>query len=475
VRAGDAGDGDGGGRGRDGAIEVRSPWDRRLLGAVPAQSAAEVDAAVSAALDCRRGPDLPAHERAAILDRAAVALTEGAERFARSIASEAAKPVRAARAEVARAADTLRFSAAVARTLGGEVVPLDASAAGAGRIGLVLRVPIGVVAAISPFNFPLNLVCHKVGPALAAGCPVVLKPAPATPLTALLLATTLAEAGLPTGWLNVVTCTNDVAGALVDHPGVALISFTGSAAVGWDIRSRAPRKRVNLELGNNSTVIVEPDGDAGLESTAAKVAAGGYAFAGQTCISVQRVLVHHSVRDRFVEALVACVADLVVGDPLDEDTDLSVLISPTATERVLRWIGEAEGAGARVAAGGRLDGDGVLLPCVLTHVTPDMRVCHDEVFGPVVGVQAYDDFDEAVDLANDTRFGLQVGVFTRDLARALDAARRLAFGGVLINEVPTWRADQMPYGGVRDSGNTREGPRYAAEEMTESRLVVLAP
>ena len=456
----------------EGSIEVRSPWDGRLLGSVPAATPRQVDQAVSVALDRHRGPQLPAHRRAAILDRVADLLAQRREEFAGSISAEAGKPVTAARTEATRAADTVRFSAAVARTMAGEVLPLDASAAGEGKLGFVRRVPVGVIAAITPFNFPLNLVCHKVAPAVAAGCPVVLKPAPATPFTALALARLFEEAGLPPGWLNVVTCTNDVAPTLATHPGVAMVTFTGSREVGHGLRAAAPAKRVTLELGNNAPVIVEPDGD--WRAAAAKVAVAGFTYSGQTCISVQRLLVHRSVHDDLVDDLAGRVARLRVGDPADEATDVSSLINAAAAERVAEWVAEALADGAVARCGGTLEEHSVVTPCVLTGVTPDMRVSHAEVFGPVVGVQAYDDFDEALALANDTRFGLQAGVFTADLGKALLAAEVLDFGGVLINEVPTWRADHMPYGGVRDSGNTREGPMYAAQEMTERRLVVLS-
>jgi acyl-CoA reductase-like NAD-dependent aldehyde dehydrogenase len=282
----------------------------------------------------------------------------------------------------------------------------------------------------------------------------------------------LDECGLPPGWLNVVTGSGRAVGdPLVTHDDVALITFTGSPEVGWGIRERAPRKKVNLELGNNSPVIIEPDGD--WRGAAAKLKVAGFSHAGQSCISAQRLLVHRSIHDEFVAALSHEVATLVVGPPLDEATEVSALISSGDTERVKGWIDDAVAAGAKVAVGGDVDDDGVLRPTVLTEVTPDMKVCATEVFGPVVGVAAYDDLDEALALANDTRYGLQAAIFTARIDAALTAARRLDFGGVMINEVPTWRADQQPYGGVRDSGNTREGPRYAVREMTEHRLVVI--
>jgi len=458
----------------DDVSEVRSPFDGRVVGRVPVGTEEHLDTAVAAALARHREGAMPAYQRAEILDRAAVLLAERKEEFARCVSDEAAKPIKTARVEAERVVDTFRFAAAVARTLAGEMVPIDASSAGVGKLAFVQRVPIGVIAAISPFNFPLNLVGHKLAPAIAAGCPVVLKPASATPLTALKLAALLLdECGLPDGWLNVVTCSGKTANHLVTHDDVAMITFTGSPPVGWGIRAAAPRKRVGLELGNNAPVVIEPDGD--WSGAAAKISVAGYSFAGQSCISVQRVFVHSSIHDAFVAELVAKVGALKVGDPAADDTDVSSLINEGETERVHQWVDEAVSQGATLAAGGRLDDDGVLVPTVLTDVVPEMEVCRDEVFGPVVGVQAYDDFDEALRLANDSRYGLQAAVFTSDIGKALAAARTLEFGGVMINEVPTWRADQMPYGGLRDSGNTREGPPYAVKEMTEERLVVIQP
>ena len=454
----------------DAVTEVRSPYDDHLVGTVPTLGVDHIEEAIAVALERHRAGAPPAYERAEVLDRAAVLLGERIEEFARSISEESAKPIATARVEAQRAGDTIRFAAAVARTATGETIPLDASSAGVGKMGFVKRVPVGVVAAISPFNFPLNLVCHKLAPAIAAGCPVVLKPASATPLTALKITRLFEEAGLPPGWINAVTVPGRVADHLVTHDDVAMITFTGSPDVGWGIRARAPRKRVSLELGNNAPVIIEPDAD--LESAARKISVAGYSFAGQSCISVQRVYVHHSVHDRFVELLAGFVSELVVGDPADPGTAVSALINRGETTRVKGWIDEAMAAGAELTVGGSLDGAGVLAPTVLDDVTADMTVSHTEVFGPLVGVAAYDDFEDALGSANASRYGLQAGVFTSDLAKALRAGDVLDFGGVIVNEVPTWRADQMPYGGVRDSGNTREGPAYTVQEMTERRLVV---
>jgi len=455
----------------DDVIEVRSPYDGGLLGSVPACGAAEVDRAVRCARQAM-AEGLPTWKRIAVLDAAAVALREQQEEFARTIAREAAKPIATARVEAARAVLTFEFAAAEARTLSGQMVPMDAAQPGDGKLGFTLRLPIGVVGAISPFNFPLNLVAHKLAPAIAAGCAVVLKPASSTPFSAIALAELLIdECGLPAGWLNVVTGGGGTVGnALVDHPDVAMITFTGSPDVGWGIRGRAPRKKVSLELGNNSPVIIEPSGD--WEAAADKIKVAGFSHAGQSCISTQRVYVHRSIADGFVARLVDQVATLRVGDPLDDATDVSALIDPGETERVKSWIDEAVADGATVATGGTVEGR-LLQPTVLTGVTDSMTISTGEVFGPVVAVQVYDEFDDALARANDTHYGLQAAVFTADLGTALRAARELDFGGVLVNEVPTFRTDQMPYGGVRDSGNTKEGPHWSVREMTQERLVIL--
>jgi len=455
-------------------IAVRSPFDGAELARVPKCGPAEVDRAVAAAKAAHDAGPLPPWKRAEILDAAARRLDERAEDFARIIAAESAKPLKTARIEARRAVSTITFAAVAARTLAGDMVPIDASQVGEGRLAFTLRVPIGVVGAISPFNFPLNLVAHKLAPAIAAGCPVVLKPASQTPLSALALADLLLdECGLPAGHLSVVTGGGGTVGnALVEHPDVSYVSFTGSGEVGWAIAERAGRTKVALELGNSSPVIIDGDGD--WDRAARTIAVAGFAHAGQSCVSTQRVFVHASVAGDFSASLAALVGDLKVGDPLDDDTDVSALISTDDRDRVKAWIDEAVGQGAKLLAGGEV-ADGLLEPTVLADVRPHMRVCRDEVFGPVVAVQTVADVEEALTLADDTRYGLQAGIFTARIDTALAAARRLHFGTVLVNEVPTWRADQMPYGGVRDSGNTKEGPAYAVREMTEERLIVIAP
>ena len=451
-------------------IDVRSPYDGSVVARVPSCGAEQARTAVDAAEEAMRSP-LPAHERASILDRVAGALEERADEAARLISAEAGKPLKAARVEAARAVSTYTMAAVEARKLAGDVVPMDASPAGVGKLAYTIRVPIGVVGAISPFNFPLNLVAHKIAPALAAGCAVVLKPAGQTPLSALLLAELETDAGLPPGWLSVLCGpASEIGDVLVEDERVRLITFTGSAGVGWKLRERAPRKRVNLELGNATPVIVAADAD--LDDAAARLAANAFSFAGQSCISVQRIYVERSAYDGFVERFVPRVDALVVGDPGDDSTDVGPLIAPSERDRVLAWIEEARDAGAQILAGGTLDGE-LLRPTVIANAPPDAKVSSEEVFGPVCTVSAYDTLDEAVALANGTRYGLQAGIFTRDLKAALAASSALEFGGVTVNEAPTFRADQMPYGGVKDSGNTREGPAYAVSEMTEERLVVL--
>ena len=455
-------------------LVVRSPFDGSEVGTVPSHTGADVDAAVATAKKAFDTEPIPAWQRAEILDTAARLLRDRTEEFARTIAMEAAKPIKTARVEATRAISTFTFAAAEARKLTGETVPMEAAEVGVGKLAFAMRVPVGVVGAISPFNFPLNLVAHKIAPAIAAGCPVVLKPASQTPLSAVNLQRLLLdECGLPPEWLHVLPGkASEVGNAITDHPDIPYITFTGSPDVGWGIRQRAFKKKVGLELGNNAPLIIEPDGD--WRTAATKVSVAGFSHAGQSCISTQRIYVHADVADDFLGELVPLVEKLVVGPPLDEHTDVSSLISEDDRDRVASWIDEAAGGGAQVLAGGKAEGN-LLLPTVLSGVTPDMKVCREEVFGPVVGVQTYTDFDEALRLANDTKYGLQAAVYTANLEKAIRAARTLDFGGVLVNEMPTWRADQMPYGGLRDSGNTREGPAYAVREMTELRLVIVQP
>jgi acyl-CoA reductase-like NAD-dependent aldehyde dehydrogenase len=450
--------------------DVRSPYSGDVVGRVAKAGADETRRAIDAAEAAMREP-LPAHKRAEILVRVAGGLGRRHEEVARLISDEAGKPLKAAKIEASRAMSTYTFSAVEARKLAGEVVPMDAAQAGEGKLGFTLRTPIGVVGAISPFNFPLNLVAHKIAPALAAGCAVVLKPASQTPLSALLLAELETEAGLPPGWLNVVVGpASEIGDALIEDERVKVITFTGSGDVGWKLRERAPRKRVNLELGNATPLIVEADAD--VDTAASATAQHGFSFAGQSCISIQRVYVQRSVYEEFVARLLPKVEGLVLGDPAEQATDVGPVIDDDARDRILEWIEESRTAGAEIMTGGELDGE-LIRPTVIANASPELRVSCEEVFGPVVTVTPYESLDEALELANGTKYGLQAGIFTNDLQTAFHAAQELEFGGVTVNEAPTFRADQMPYGGVKASGNTREGPAYSVREFTEERVVVL--
>jgi len=451
-------------------LEVRSPYSRDVVGRVAKAGADEARAAIDAAEKAMAEP-LPAHKRAEILVKVAGALGRRHDEVARLISDEAGKPMKAARVEATRAMSTYTFAAVEARKLAGDVVPMDASQAGEGKFAFTLRQPIGVVGAISPFNFPLNLVAHKIAPALAAGCAVVLKPASQTPLSALLLAELETEAGLPPGWLNVLAGpASEIGDVLVEDGRVRAITFTGSSDVGWKLRERAARKKVNLELGNATPVIVH--GDADLDEAADKLAANAFSFAGQSCISVQRIYIQKWVYDEFLSRFLPKVEELVVGDPADEETDVGPVVDEGARDRILSWIDEATKAGADLLVGGTLEGE-LIQPTVIANAGLDLKVCSEEIFGPVCVVNSYETLDEAIDAANGTRFGLQAGIFTADVRAALRAAHALEFGGVTVNEAPTFRADQMPYGGVKDSGNTREGPAYAVRELTDERVVVL--
>jgi acyl-CoA reductase-like NAD-dependent aldehyde dehydrogenase len=451
-------------------IDVRSPYSGEVVGRVPKAGANDARRAVDAAQRVLADP-LPAHKRAEILVRVAGYLGRRHDEVARLIADEAGKPLKAARVEAARAMSTYTYAAAAARTLAGDVVPMEGSQAGEGKLAFTIRVPIGVIGAISPFNFPLNLVAHKIAPALAAGCPVVLKPASQTPLSALLLAELEEQAGLPAGWLSVVVGpASEIGDVLVEDERVKMLTFTGSSSVGWGLRERAPRKKVSLELGNATPVIVDETAD--LDDVTSRVATHGYSFAGQSCISIQRVYVQRAVYDEFLAKLTPKVEALSLGDPADEETDVGPVIDEDARERIAEWIEEARSRGARVLAGGGLEGE-LIRPTLIADAPADVKVSCEEVFGPVVVVNPYDELDDAIRMANATRYGLQAGIFTQRIDAALRAARELEFGGVTVNEAPTFRADQMPYGGVKDSGNTREGPPYTVREMTEERLVVV--
>ncbi|MED4203887.1 aldehyde dehydrogenase family protein [Neobacillus mesonae] len=414
---------------------------------------------------------MPAYKRAAILEKVAKLLEERLEEAATVISRESAKPIVFAKGEVSRTIETYKFAAEEAKRIHGETIPFDASPGGVGRIGYTTRKPIGVIGAITPFNFPMNLVAHKVGPAVASGNSIVLKPASQTPLTALYIAQLFKEAGLPDGVLNVVTGAGSVVGEEIirDHR-VAMITFTGSPGVGIAIRNKAGLKRTTLELGSNAAVIL--DKDTNVDSVVDRHVTGAFSNQGQVCISLQRVYAHEDVYEEFVEKFAAKAKELKIGDPLDPETYISALISKKETERALGWIEEAKQNGAVVVTGGKLTADGVLEPTIITNVDPKQKVSCQEVFAPVVIVNKVSSVEEAIDYVNDSRYGLQAGVYTKNVDKALFASEILEVGAVMINDIPTFRVDHMPYGGVKESGTGREGIKYAVEEMTELKLVV---
>ncbi len=454
------------------ALPVTCPYDNSLVATTWLAGDAEFERATQAAVDAaavmRR---VPAYERAAILMRAHADLVARRDEIGRTIAGEAGKALRDALAEADRGAQTFQVAAEEARRIGGEVIPMDLAPHGRGRVAFTRRYPIGPIAGISPFNFPFNLTAHKLAPAIAAGNPIVLKPATRTPISALILADALDKAGLPKGALSVLPMSRQTGDRLVTDDRYKLLTFTGSSAVGWAMKARAGKKRVLLELGGNAGVIVDETAD--LDHAAKRIAYGGFALAGQSCISVQRVFVHASVFDRFASALCARVEALKVGHPLDPATEVGPMIEESETARIESWVNEAVQDGARVLTGGRRLGPAVYAPTVLTDVPETAKVCQQEVFAPVVGLYRFEEFGDALARVNRSSYGLQAGVFTSDLARTLDAMDVLEVGGVMVNDVSAWRIDHMPYGGVKDSGIGREGPRYAIEEMTELKVVVI--
>jgi len=450
---------------------VRAPYDGAAVGTHPLGSAADMDAAVAANVEaaeaCRR---MPAFERAACLRRIADGLRGRRDEVATLLAKEAGKPITQAYLEIDRAVFVFQDGAEEATRIGGEVLPLDVLPAGAARLGLTRRFPLSPIAAITPFNFPVLLGAHKVAPAIACGASLTLKPPPQDPLSTDLLGEVIAECGYPAGGINVVPCDLPIAQRLIADARVRMISFTGSAKAGWAIRAGAGTKRVALELGGNAGVIVEPDAD--LARAVERCAVGGYAYAGQSCISVQRILVHRDVYDEFLRSYVARVGKLRTGDPLDPATDVGPMIDEAAAQRAEAWIAAAARDGARVECGGGRT-RAVLEPTVLTRTSPSQQVNCEEVFAPVTTVTPYAEFDEAVACINATAYGLQAGIFTRDVRRLMQAWERLDVGGVMGNDIPSFRVDRMPYGGAKSSGLGREGVRYAIQEMTEPRLLTL--
>ncbi|MCL4874575.1 aldehyde dehydrogenase family protein [bacterium] len=452
-------------------LEVRSPYDGCLVGKTFLADDAQIEVALaSSEASFQKLRKMPAYRRSEIIAAVARGIEERGDEFARTISLESGKPIRDSRAEVKRAVTTFQLASEEAKRLGGEVIPLDISPGSEGRFGIIRRFPVGTVLGISPFNFPLNLVAHKVAPAMASGNPMLLKPSPKTPLTALILGEIVAGAGWPAGGLNVINCTNEQAGRIWKDERVRKLTFTGSAKAGWALKALAAERKVTLELGGNAAVIVH--GDADIEFAAKRCALGAFSNAGQVCISVQRIYVEKRVFEEFRDRFLSECKALKTGDPLDEMTDIGPMIDEAAAKRAEEWVIEAVAGGARIISGGRRKGN-VMEPTVLTGTRPSMKVCSEEVFAPVVSLEPYSVFDEAIGDVNRGRYGLQAGVFTRDMGRVFEAFETLEVGGVIANDLPTYRVDNMPYGGVKMSGFGREGVRYAIEEMTEPRLLAV--
>ncbi len=451
--------------------EIKSPYDHAGVGKVHFAAKEQVEEALAAADNAfQKTRRLSSYERSLVLEKISAGIKERREDLARSITLQSGKVIRDSRAEVDRAAMTFSIASEEAKRLGGELIPLDLSPATAKRWGLVRRFPIGVVTAITPFNFPLNLVAHKVAPALAVGNTIVLRPASQVPITSLLLGEIIQESGYPHGGFNVLPAGYKESEILLTNDVVKKVTFTGSPAVGWELKKKAYQKKVTLELGGNAAVIVEPDAD--LEFALPRIVTGSFSYSGQICISIQRVFLHDSIYDRFLADFISRTSKLKLGNPMDEDTDIGPMISLEAARQTDEWIEEAVGLGARVVCGGKRDG-AMFEPTILENVIPDLRISWLEAFAPVVVVYPYSDFSKVLEAVNYSLYGLQAGVFTDDLKKAFEAYDTLEVGGVIINDVPTFRIDHMPYGGVKQSGFGREGIRYAIEEMTELKLLAL--
>jgi len=455
----------------DDMLSIDNPWTGDVVGECCRAGEREVQQALdSGQAGAQAMRELRNYQRAEILHRAADAIGERNEDFARLISMEGGKPINEARVEASRSESTFRLAAEAARVWGGELLPLDISPGGGDRIALVRRFPLGMVTAISPFNFPLNLVAHKVAPAIAVGNSINVKPSSSTPLSALKLGDLLLDAGLPPGGCNVIPMASKFALPLIEDPRVKAVTFTGSAIVGWGIMRRAAGKRVCLELGGNAAAIVEPDCD--VDHALRRILIGGYAHTGQVCISVQHVLLHRDIHNRFLDEFVPMVEGLRMGDPLDESTQVTAVISESEAVRIEEWIDEAVGMGARVLCGGKRDGNRIT-PAVLVDVPEHCRLYAEEAFAPLTVVSAYDEYEQALERVNSWQFGLQTGVFTRDIGKAMTAFNRLDVGGVIIDDIPTVRVDNYPYGGVKQSGFGREGVKYAMEELSELKTMVI--
>lgn len=451
---------------------VTSPYDRSILAVISEAGRDDVENAIESAVQAFAVTrKMSSYQRAGVLRKIVEGITGRREEFARTICQEAAKPIKIARLEVDRAINTFQIAAEESTRIYGEYIPLDTIESTSGRWGLMRRFPLGPVFAITPFNFPLNLVAHKVAPAIAAGCPVILKPAPQTPISSFLLAEVVHDAGWPDGALAVMPLSNDDAAVLVADDRIKLLTFTGSAAVGWQLKARAGKKRVVLELGGNAGVIIHSDAD--LKYAVHRSIAGGFSYGGQTCISVQRILVHQPVFEKFTQMLVEGVGQLKCGDPMLDETDVPPLIREQDAVRLTDWINEAVEAGAKLLCGGKRTGS-MVEPTVLTGTAPNMRVNCAEAFGPVVTVERYETFEEALSMVNNSVYGLQAGLITHDAQLIQTAFDELEVGSLIVGDVPSFRVDQMPYGGVKDSGFGREGLRYSIEDMTERKLLVMA-
>lgn len=451
-----------------------APYSEETLAEIAQGTEEDVKEAITSAKNAMKEmKKLSAYDRATILEKVAQKMDERREEFAEIIAKEAAKPIRAARGEVDRTVQTYKFAAEEAKRIYGETLPLDAAPGADGRIAYTIRKSIGVIGAITPFNFPLNLVAHKVGPAIAAGNTIVLKPADQTPLSSYALVELFEEAGLPNGVFNIISGPGSIVGeAIVKSDDVASITFTGSPKVGIGIKEKAGLKRVTLELGSNAAVIIDEDVEL-TDEIIERVKWGAFVNNGQVCISVQRVFVHEKKMDEFLTKLKKAMETVVVGDPLHEDTDVSALISKKDVERIELWVQEAIKEGANVLYGGKKRDARIFEPTVLTNVPEHVSVQCQEVFGPLMTVNTFKEFDEALEQVNNSRYGLQAGLFTNNLSKAMRAIDELEVGGVMINDIPTFRVDHMPYGGVKESGTGREGIKYAIEEMTEMKLVCI--
>ena len=451
--------------------EIRSPFDQSVVGQVHFADADQVKTAIDSAHRAfQQTKVLSSFERAKALESISSNIAKNKEELARSITLSAGKAIKSARVEADRAVSTFQIAAEEAKRMNGEIIPLDLSAQTSGRWGLVRRFPVGVIAGITPFNFPLNLVAHKVAPAMASGNTILLRPASQVAMTSGILAKIISESEYPEGGFNHIPCGYQAADVFVEDDRVKKITFTGSPDIGWELKKKANKKRVTLELGGNAAVIIEPD--ANLDFALPRIVLGAYAYSGQVCISIQRIFLHKKIYGQFMERFVEATTNLKMGDPMEESTDVGPMINLDAAKQTEEWVEEALEDGARLVCGGKRDGS-MFEPTILENVKPGLRISCREAFAPVVVVSPYEDFDIALRSVNDSIYGLQAGIFTKDLKKAFQAYESLEVGGVICNDIPTFRIDHMPYGGVKESGFGREGLKYAIEEMTELKLLAI--